>query len=112
MEKVLTLEHVSWNVSDLEKSKRFFQNLLCLGVMDYLEGGGPWVDKMVNVKDSFHQQYRMYAPLGPGLTDSGPTFTMDILHWKSPGASVRRPSVSDFPQVHVALGVKDLDAIL
>jgi catechol 2,3-dioxygenase-like lactoylglutathione lyase family enzyme len=110
MEKVLTLEHVSWNVSDLERSKHFFQDLLGLEVLDYLEGGGAWVDQMVNVKDTFHQQYRMYAPFGPGLTDRGPTFTIDTLFWKSPGASVRRPSVSDFPQVHVALGVKDLDA--
>ncbi len=110
MGEVIEIEHVSWNVSDLERSKRFYQDLLGFEVLDYLQGGGPWVDELCGTKDTYHQQYRMYAPKGPALTPKGPKFTLDILYWKNPPARVRRPLVSDFPQVHVAMGVKDLDA--
>lgn len=110
MGEVLTLEHISWNVSNLEQSKHFYENLLGLEVLDYLEGGGPWVNELCGTKDTFHQQYRMFAPHGPALTPEGPKFTVDVLFWKSPVARVRRPLISDIPQVHVAFGVKDLQA--
>ena len=95
MGEVIELEHVSWNVGDLERSRDFYQKVLGLKKLDYLQGGGAWIDELCGTKDTFHQLYRMFAPKGPGLTAKGPKSPLTFSSGKTrrPGSFAPRSAI-------------------
>ena len=107
---VLALEHIAILVSDLERSKHFYVDLLGLEVIGYVEHAGGAIDEMAATEGVDMIEYRLRAPKGPGPAGGGPGFTIDIVQWVRPEGEARSPLINDVPTAHCAFGVKDLQA--
>jgi len=110
MSEVLNLEHIAVIVSDLERSRHFYQDLLGLNVIEYVEHGGQALSDMFGLDDVHEIEYRMRAPKGPGPEGKAPGFTIDLIRHTKPKGAIRWPAVNDIPTGHFAFGVKDLRA--
>jgi catechol 2,3-dioxygenase-like lactoylglutathione lyase family enzyme len=104
MGQLRTLDHVALMVSDLEKSRHFYADLLGLGVEVKVAHGGWAVETMTNLPDAAIVEYRMRAPETPGIT-------IDLIEYVSPQSPVGRHAVHHVPSAHICFGVDDLPEI-
>jgi catechol 2,3-dioxygenase-like lactoylglutathione lyase family enzyme len=109
MGEVLALEHIAIQVSDLEKSRHFYGDILGLNVLEHVQHDGGAIDQMTATKGVKMIEYRCRAPKGPGPA-KGPGFTIDLIQWATPKSKVKKPKINDVPSAHFAFGVKDLTA--
>jgi catechol 2,3-dioxygenase-like lactoylglutathione lyase family enzyme len=110
MSEILALEHAAIHVNDIEKSRHFYQDLLGLDVVMYVEHEGGAIAELCAIEGTYLKEYRMRPPQGPGPAGKAPGFTLDLLQIARPAGQVRRPAVNDAPMAHFAFGVKDLQA--
>jgi catechol 2,3-dioxygenase-like lactoylglutathione lyase family enzyme len=110
MSEVMALEHIAIMVSDLERSKHFYADLLGLEVLEYVEHDGGAIDEMTATEGVFMIEYRLRPPQGPGPAGGGPGFTIDLIQWVRPRGDVKRPLINDIPGAHYAFGVRNLQA--
>ena len=110
MGEVKALEHIAIMVSDLERSKEFYSDLLGLEVIGDPEHDGGAIDEMCATEGVYMKEYRLRAPEGPGPAGGGPGFTIDLIKWVRPEGAVTRPLINDIPTAHYAFGVADLQA--
>jgi catechol 2,3-dioxygenase-like lactoylglutathione lyase family enzyme len=110
MSEVLALEHAAIHVSDIERSRRFYQDLLGLEVVVYVEHDGGAISELCGIEGVYLKEYRMRPPKGPGPSGKAPGFTLDLLQIARPAGQARRPAINDAPMAHFAFGVKDLRA--
>jgi len=105
---VLALEHIAIMVSDLERSKHFYADLLGMDVIEHVEHDGGAIDEMTATEGVYMIEYRLRAPKGPGPAGGGPGFTIDLIQWVRPKGEVKPALINDIPGAHFAFGVKDL----
>jgi glyoxylase I family protein len=101
MSKLRILDHVALMVTDLERSYRFYHDLLGLEVVAKVAHGGWAVETMAQLPGGSIVEYRMRAPETPGVT-------IDLIEWVSPKSPVNRLAVHHVPSAHVCFGVDDL----
>ena len=109
----ITIDHVAVMVSDLERSLRFYRDILGLEVVTPEEHGGGPVDEMTAMKDTHVREYRMRPPGGVNghsrSADFG--FTFDLIEWTSPKSPTGRQPIHHVPSAHFCFGVEDVPAI-
>jgi catechol 2,3-dioxygenase-like lactoylglutathione lyase family enzyme len=110
MTEVQALEHIALIVSDLERSRHFYADLLGLHVLEHVAHDGGAIDEMSATEGVYMTEYRMRPPKGPGPADGGPGFTIDLIQWVRPEGEMKPPAINDIPSAHFAFGVKDLQA--
>ncbi len=109
MGEVHTLEHVAVIVTDLERSKHFYHDLLGLDVIQYVfHDGGP-VGDLFATGPTHLKEYRLRPPKGPGPA-TGPGFTIDLIQFATPKGEIRAPAINEVPTAHFAFGVPDIAA--
>ena len=104
---IKTIDHVALMVNDIERSLRFYRDLLGLEVASPEEHiNKPWVDEMVGMSNVHAREYRFRARGGVnGYTraEGDAELTFDIIQWVAPES----PSES----AHFCFGVEDLQSI-
>jgi len=101
MTKVRILDHVALMVTDLERSYRFYHDLLGLNVVAKVAHGGWPVETMTQLPGGSIVEYRMQAPETPEVT-------IDLIEWVAPKSPVKRLKVHHVPSAHVCFGVDNL----
>jgi len=112
MGTVAGLNHVAIMVSDLERSKQFYSDLLGLPVMEYTEHNDGPISVVMNVPHVFMREYRLGVPaiLGYGEPKAPFALTLDLIQWTSPVGRCIKPLVNDVPTAHICFTVADLAA--
>ena len=105
---VRALEHIAIMVSDLERSREFYCDLLGLIAFDNPEHDGGAIDEMTATKGVYMKECRLRAPEGPGPAGDAPGFSIDLIQWARPAGEVKRPLINDIPAAHFAFGVGNL----
>lgn len=101
--RVLGVDHVSVTVADLERSLRFYRDLLGISVLGTGIEESPSVTAVVGVERA---RFRY------GDLDLGDGRILELLQYLSPQGTPHRPNVYDPGSGHLALRVDDLDAML
>ena len=104
MGRLRTLDHIAVMVSDLERSRHFYADLLGLDVKVKVAHGGWAVETMADLPGAAIVEYRTYAPETPGIT-------IDLIEYVSPKSPVGRHAVHHVPSSHICFGVDDLQGL-
>ncbi|MDD9955646.1 MAG: VOC family protein [Anaerolineaceae bacterium] len=108
----VTIDHVALMVSDLERSREFYCDLLGLEVVSPEEHNDGPISEMVAMERVHMREYRLRAPGGVnGHTRSaGQGFTFDLIQWIHPESPVGRVPIHHVPSAHICFGVEDVPA--
>ena len=108
----ITMDHVAVMVSDLDRSLKFYRDILGLEVVTPEEHGGGPVDEMTAMKDTHVREYRMRTPGGVNGHTANPGFgfTFDLIEWVSPKSPTGRQPIHHVPSAHFCFGVEDVPA--
>ena len=104
MTEVLALEHAAIHVSDIEKSRHFYQDLLGLDVVTYVEHEGGAIAELCAIEGTYLKEYRMRPPKGPGPAGKAPGFTLDLLQIARPAGQFGGPRSMMPPWLTLLLG--------
>ena len=112
----ITLDHVAVMVSDLEKSLRFYRDLLGFEVLSPEEHKGGPIDEMVQISGVHMREYRLVPPGGvngyqrPEGASPG-QITLDLIEWITPESPQQRFPIHHVPSAHLCFGVENLQSI-
>jgi len=101
---VRTLDHIAVMVNDLERSHRFYHDLLGLEVGVKVAHGGWEVETMTQLPGGEIVEYRMRARETPGIT-------IDLIEWVAPKSPVKRYEINHVPSAHLCFGVNDVQEV-
>jgi len=100
---ITAIRHVGLVVADLDKALSFWCDLLGFGVLKRMEESGPHIDAMMGLENVRVTTVKMAAPDGN---------LIELLHFDShPDQAVWKGFPYSTGLTHVALTVKDLDAV-
>jgi catechol 2,3-dioxygenase-like lactoylglutathione lyase family enzyme len=104
------MNHVALNVSDLERSRAFYVDILGFEIMNYTEHNDGAISVVWNTPHVFMKEYRLRPPamLGYGPRQSDYTFTLDLIQWTSPTVESYTPKFNQVPAAHFCFTVQDL----
>jgi catechol 2,3-dioxygenase-like lactoylglutathione lyase family enzyme len=109
---VRTLDHVGIMVSDLERSLRFYHDVLGLEFVSSEEHNDGPISEMTATPGVHMREYRLRP--GEGVNGharlEGPGFTFDLLEWVAPKSPSGRFPINQVPSAHICFGVDDLAA--
>ncbi|HEV7735324.1 MAG TPA: VOC family protein [Candidatus Binatia bacterium] len=95
--------HIGICVTDLDRSHRFYRDLLGFTEEHRLEIAGPPVDTLLRLRDA---HLRAIYLMRDGVR-------IELLHFETPAAPARRERVMNEPGLtHLSFRVSDLDAVL
>jgi catechol 2,3-dioxygenase-like lactoylglutathione lyase family enzyme len=101
--KVKRLNHLAVMCGDLERSFRFYHDLLGLEKVQYVEHHDVGISEMVAMPNVHMKEYRMRVPTNPDII-------FDLIQWVSPTSPEQRCPIHQVPSAHVAFDVEDLEA--
>ena len=110
----ITLDHVAVMVSDLEKSLRFYRDLLGFEILSPEEHKGGPIDEMVQISGVHMREYRLVPPGGVNGYERGQStgqITVDLIQWITPESSQQRFPIHHVPSAHLCFGVEDLQSV-
>ncbi|WP_089722147.1 VOC family protein [Candidatus Entotheonella palauensis] len=112
MSTSIKIDHVAVMVSDLERSLRFYRDILGLEVVSPEEHNDGPISIMVDIPKVRMREYRMRAPAGiHGHTrNEGAGFTLDLIQWLNPVSPAERYPIHHVPSAHICFGVEDVPA--
>lgn len=96
------VRHMGIVVGDMEKSLRFYRDLIGLQDAPVNEETGPFIEGLLNIPDAKIQTVK--------LAGENSTTSIELLCFKSPSPSASTPLNAIGP-THVALNVKDIDKL-
>ena len=113
---IKTIDHIALMVSDIDRSLRFYRDLLGLEVVSPEEHiNKPWVDEMVKMSNVHVREYRFRAKGGVNgyVGDEGDAeLTFDIIQYIHPESPpVERYAIHHVPSAHLCFGVEELPPI-
>jgi catechol 2,3-dioxygenase-like lactoylglutathione lyase family enzyme len=101
---VRSVRHAGIVVEDMERCLIFYRDVLGLTVKAAADETGPFIDTLLGVPNVTVRTAKLGAPEGQAL--------LELLEFKSPLADAKRTvSVKTPGPTHVALTVRDLDAL-
>ena len=108
----ITIDHVALMVSDLERSRRFYCDLLGLEVVSPEEHNDGPISEMVAMPRVHMREYRLRAPGGINghRRSAEQGFTFDLIQWIHPESPSGRNPVHHVPSAHMCFGVEDVPA--
>lgn len=110
----ITIDHVAIMVSDLERSLRFYRDIVGLEVVSPEEHDGGPIDEMTAMSGVHMREYRLRAPGGVnGYTrdqETGGQLTFDLIEWIRPTSPIGRQPLHHVPSAHICFGVEDVPA--
>ena len=95
------LDHVSVTVSDMERSLRFYCDLLGLKEVERHRLEGETISKMVGKPDVIMEVVRLEAPETPGVM-------LDLQQYVAPEGKVSDAQLGDVAHSHLCFGVPDV----
>ncbi len=98
---VNVLDHISVTVSDLDRSLRFYSDLLGLKEVERHLLEGETISKMAGKADVRMQVVRLAAPETPGIL-------LDLQQYLSPKGGVSTAKLGDVAHAHFCFGVPDV----
>src|SRR5690348_2444246 len=102
MRPVLTLDHVSITVSDLDRSLTFYRDLLGLREIERHRLDGEGISTMAGKDGVVLQVVRLAAAQTPGIL-------LDLQQYVAPPGSVSDAQLGDVGHSHVCFGIDDID---
>ena len=103
---VLGIYHININVSNLERSRDFYQMLGFQVVDSFDQAGIPELDQGLGMP------YSDCRALFMAIGRNRPETVLDLAEWREPKASERAmPRINDIGMPRIALRVKNLDAL-
>lgn len=110
--KVITLDHVAVMVADLERSLRFYHDLLGLDFVASEEHNDGPISAMTALPGVHMREYRL-RPAG-GVNGharvAGQGFTVDLIQWIAPESPTDRYPINHVPSSHICFGVESVPA--
>jgi len=109
-----TIDHIALMVTDLERSLRFYRDLLGLEVVSPEEHIGGPVAEMVAIPDVHMREYRLRAKGGVhgySRDEGDGQLTLDLIEWIKPESPFERSPIHHVPSAHICFGVDDLPSI-
>ena len=103
---VLGIYHLNLNVSDLERSRAFYERLGFRVVETFHEDGNPDLDRGLGLARSHTNA--LFLRLG----DDPRSTLIDLVEWRDPKATGRAPEMNHLGPVRLALRVKELDRLV
>jgi catechol 2,3-dioxygenase-like lactoylglutathione lyase family enzyme len=109
MGHVSGLNHIAIFVSDLERSKHFYHDLLGLPVVEYGERTAG-IPELSGLSGGRTREYRLSVPaiLGYGAPQTAFALTIDLIQWTFPAGRELDFDINDSPSAHFAFTVLDL----
>lgn len=96
-----TVRHSGIVVTNMEKSLKFYRDLLGLKIERSMDESGSYLDNMLNLENVKVKTVKMSAPDG---------FTLiELLEFNYPEGSVNKRRINDLGASHIAFTVSDLD---
>ena len=108
---VKKIDHIAVMVKDIERSLKFYRDLLGLEVVTPEEHIGGPVAEMVAKPGCHMREYRMRAPRGVqgyDRNEEGVELTFDIIQWLNPESPTERYPIHHVPSSHICFGVDNL----
>jgi catechol 2,3-dioxygenase-like lactoylglutathione lyase family enzyme len=102
MRPVLTLDHVSITVSDLDRSLTFYRDLLGLREIERHRLDGDGISTMAGKEGVVLQVVRLAAAQTPGIL-------LDLQQYVAPPGSVSDAQLGDVGHSHVCFGIDGID---
>ena len=110
----ITIDHIALMVSDLEKSLRFYRDILGMEVVSPEEHEGGPIDEMTATQNVSMREYRLKAPGGVNGynrdEDAGSQLTFDLIEWLNPVSPQERYPINHVPSAHICFGVENVPA--
>ncbi|MCE2489503.1 MAG: VOC family protein [Anaerolineae bacterium] len=108
----ITIDHVALMVSDLERAREFYCDLLGLELVSPEEHNDGPISAMVAMERVHMREYRLRAPGGVNghRRSAEQGFTFDLIQWISPESPVGRSPIHHVPSAHICFGVEDVPA--
>lgn len=97
------VRHFGIVVSNMERSLKFYRDLLGLKIERSMNESGSFLDNMLNLKNVKVKTVKMSAPNGITL--------IELLEFSFPKGNMNKRHVHDLGSSHVAFTVSDLDAV-
>jgi glyoxylase I family protein len=112
MGHVSGLNHVAVFVSNLERSKRFYHELLGLPIIEYGERT-VGISDLSGLPQAATKEYRLGVPavLGFGRPRDSLALTIDLIQWTSPLGRKIDMAINDSPRAHLAFTVLNLQHV-
>ncbi|MGH7806412.1 MAG: VOC family protein, partial [Candidatus Binatia bacterium] len=103
---VLGIYHLNVNVSNLERSRAFYERLGFRVVETFHEDGNPDLDRGLGLERSHTDA--LFLRLG----DDPRSTLIDLVQWTEPAAVGGTPEMNRLGPVRIALRVKELDRMV
>ena len=107
----VTIDHIAVMCADLERSLRFYRDLLGFEVVSPEEHDGGPIDQMVRIDGVYMREYRLRPPGGVnGYTrdeSAAGQITLDLIQWVRPESPVQRYPIHHVPSAHICLGNRE-----
>jgi catechol 2,3-dioxygenase-like lactoylglutathione lyase family enzyme len=97
---ILNIRHIGIVTDNLEKSLRFYRDLLGFTITKQLEERGPYINNMLALQDVVVTTIKLAAPSGQ---------QMELLYFPSHPRSIRPIETCEIGMTHFAITVDDLD---
>lgn len=112
MRHVSGLNHVAIFVSNLERSKHFYHELLGLPIVEYGERT-VGISDLSGLPQAATKEYRLGVPavLGYGHPIDSLALTIDLIQWTSPMGHKIEMGINDSPRAHFAFTVLNLQRV-
>ncbi|MEL7028237.1 MAG: VOC family protein [Pseudomonadota bacterium] len=103
---ILGIYHININVTNLERSQKFYEMLGFRVIQEFDQAGVPELDQGLGMEYSDNRALFM------GLGRHSPETVLDLAEWREPKAQDRpMPKINDIGVPRIALRVRNIDAL-